>query len=365
MKILYFTRSQSPHDLRFLTALAHSGHQVAVLCLEGGENRVWPEGVQELAWAGGRGKTVWLSYPRLARSLRQVIKTYQPDAVHAGPIQRVAFVAALAGLRPLVSMSWGSDLLREADHNPWWRWVTRFTLRRTTILAADCQTVVEKARSYGFEGPARVFPWGVDLQHFKPGSSGELRQHLGWQENTVFLCNRAMEELYGVELVAKAFIQASQKNVDLRLLVFNKGSQEGNIRSLLSGAGVSEKVYFGGVAPLADLPDIYRSADFYVSASHSDGSSVSLMEALACGKPVIVTDIPSNREWITPGEQGWFFKDANAADLAKKMLTASQLNNIQEMAQKCRTMAEKRADWTKNFAVLIETYKEAINIYQG
>ena len=47
---------------------------------------------------------------------------FQPDVIHAGPIQRVAFIAALAQVRPLLSMSWGSDLLLEADQNPGWRW---------------------------------------------------------------------------------------------------------------------------------------------------------------------------------------------------------------------------------------------------
>jgi L-malate glycosyltransferase len=362
MRILYFTRAQSPHDLRFLTALAQSVHQVAVLCLEGGEQPEWPENVQELAWAGGLAKVSWWQTPRLVRSLQQVVKTYQPEVIHAGPIQRVAFIAALAGLRPLVSMSWGSDLLREADQNLWWRWVTRFTLRHTTILAADCQTVVDKARKFGFNGSARIFPWGVDLLHFKPNRVGELRKKLGWQKNIVFLSNRTMEELYGVEVVAAAFIQASLLNANLRLLLFGKGSQEEEIRALLQDAGVSHKAYFGGVASLEELPDIYNSADFYVSASHSDGSSVSLMEALACGKPVIVSDIPSNREWITPGEQGWLFQDGNADDLAQKMQDASQTKGIIEIARNCRILAEKRADWKENFKILLDTYKEAIRI---
>ena len=58
---------------------------------------------------------------------------------------------------------------------------------------------------------------------------------------------------------------------------------------------------------------MYRAADLYLSASHSDGSSVSLMEALGCGLPVLVSDIPGNREWVTDGEQGWLFPDGDDA----------------------------------------------------
>jgi len=69
-----------------------------------------------------------------------------------------------------------------------------------------------------------------------------------------------------------------------------------------------------------ELPRVYRSADVYVSASHVDGSSVSLLEALACGKPALVSDIPSNCEWVSPGEQGWLFQDGNANELADRMM---------------------------------------------
>ena len=362
MKILYFTRGQSPHDLRFLNALAQPGHRVAVLCLEGGKYHEWPVGIDEIEWAGGKTKATWFTYPRLLRSFKQVLAEFQPDVVHAGPIQRVAFIAAWVGRIPLVSMSWGSDLLKEANRNACWRWLTRYTLQHTTVLAADCQTVINKARDFGYHGPTQIFPWGVDLHYFRPIDMGSLREQLGWENNCVFLCNRTMEALYGVDVVARAFVLACQKEPNLRLLLFSKGSQENAIRTFLSEGGVENKVHFGGFAALADLPDIYRSADYYLSASHSDGSSVSLMEALACGIPAIVSDIPSNQEWIAPGQQGWLFKDGDVLDLSQKMIGVSKYTEYKAMAGNARTLAEKRADWEKNFGLLLNTYQQAVEI---
>jgi len=362
MKILYFTRGQSPHDLRFLTAQAQTEHQVAVLCLEHDPKRTWPLGINVLSWNAPAENMSWLNSGKFALAFQQVVQEFKPDVVHAGPIQKVAYIAALAGVKPLVSMSWGSDLLREADENLWSRWVTRFTLKRTTLLAADCQTVVDKARSFGFTGPVKVFPWGVDLQHFKPGRSGVLRKQLGWENQTVFLSNRTMEELYGVEIIAWAFINACQDNEELRLLMFGKGSQEAKLHALIEKAGLSDRVYFGGQASLEELPDIYCSADYYVSASHSDGSSVSLMEALACGIPVIVSNILSNREWIQNNQQGWLFSDGSAIELSNRMVEASLCKNRDAFAEQCRTLAEARADWKINFAKLLDAYSEAIEL---
>ena len=78
---------------------------------------------------------------------------------------------------------------------------------------------------------------------------------------------------------------------------------------------INEKVFFGGHVPQIDLPGYYQAADLYISASHSDGSSVSLMEALASGLPVLVSDIPGNVEWVEPGRQGWLFKDSDVTSL--------------------------------------------------
>ena len=82
--------------------------------------------------------------------------------------------------------------------------------------------------------------------------------------------------------------------------------------------GVLDRVQFGGQVSQRDLPRWYHKADLYISPSHIDGSSVSLMEALACGLPALVSDIPANREWVSEGVNGWLFPDGNADILADR-----------------------------------------------
>lgn len=360
MRILYFTQGQSPHDLRFLTALAATQHQVGVLCLDGETGRNWPNGIQELNWPTSYAQNANKHKRAQVRAFTEVVSGFNPDVVHAGPIQKVASIAAKARVKPLLAMSWGSDLLMDAQNSLRSNLLARFTLHKSTLLAADCYTVVKKASELGYHGPISVFPWGVDLQHFQPAVSGTLREQLGWQKEFVFLSNRTLEPLYGVDVIAWAFIQACQQNEHLRLLVYGKGSLEGKLKALFEKAGLTDRVHFGGFATLDQLPGIYASADVYLSASHSDGSSVSLMEALACARPVIVSDIPSNLEWVKPAEQGWIFKDNCPADLAAKMLEAASSTRLAEIALANRRLAEQRADWQQNFAKLLAAYEEAV-----
>jgi len=371
LKVLYFSRDYTPHDHRFLSALAQTPHTIYYLRLERQsrqlEDRPLPPQVEQVVWQGGRRPVGWRDYPRLLADLRRVIRRLQPDLIHAGPIQSAAFLAALSGFRPLVSMSWGSDLLLDADRSAWMRWVTRFTLRRTTVLAADCRTVLEKAAHFGFPPQRAVlFPWGVDLARFQPGRADAFRARRGWQDAFVVLSLRTWEPLYGVDVVARGFARAARQNPRLRLLLLGGGSQAGLIRSILEQEGVQEQVFFGGQVNGDELPQYYQAADLYVSASHSDGSSVSLMEALASGLPVLVSDIPSNREWIMPGREGWLFADGDDRALSEGILRAAgQPEGLKEMRLAARRLAEERANWQVNFQRLLDAYQLALEIEQS
>jgi len=82
------------------------------------------------------------------------------------------------------------------------------------------------------------------------------------------------------------------------------------------------------------------------------------MEALACGLPCLVSDIPANKEWVFEDENGWLFRDGDADHLAEKILAAmNQREELPEIGTAARMSAEKRADWKKNAAALMEVYR--------
>lgn len=368
MRVLYFSRDYTPHDHRFLSALSETDFEVFSLRLERRgmqrEERPLPSSVQQILWKGGTSEVDLRDYPQMLGGLQKVIEQVNPDVIHAGPIQNSAFLTALSGFQPLVTMSWGSDILIDADKDAWMRRVTRFTLQRTTVLLGDCDAVRRKAEQFGFPSERVIlFPWGVDLDHFKPGGDDGLRARLGWEDAFVLLSLRSWEPIYGIDVLIKAFAQAARELPQLRLLLLGGGSQAAQIREILIKHGVMEKVHFGGHVTNEKLPQFYRSADLYLSASHSDGSSVSLMEALACGKPVLVSDIPGNLEWIENGKQGWLFKDGDIDGFTQGIREAViQQDKLAQMGANSRELAKDRADWRKNQLRLGEAYRLAIDL---
>jgi L-malate glycosyltransferase len=369
MRILYFSRDYTTHDHRFLSALANTGHHVYYLRLEGGpqvfEERPLPVKIDVVEWIGGKLPARLRDGWRLLDDLRRVIRQIKPDLIHAGPIQRSAFLVALTGFHPLVSMSWGYDLLHDANRDAFWGWATRFTLKRSDAFVGDCDTIRKLAISFGMAKDRIVtFPWGIDLNHFNDQKvERSLARSLVGPNVQAFtlLSTRNFEPIYGIDVIARAFVMAARQRPGLRLTLLGGGSQWAPIRQILLVGGVFDQVQFPGLISYDDLPAYHQSADAYVCASHSDGTSISLLEAFACGTPAIVSDIPGNREWVHPGENGWLFPDGNAKALSDAILQAmDQRQSLPEMGQNARKVAETRADWEKNFPLLEKAFSLAL-----
>jgi glycosyltransferase involved in cell wall biosynthesis len=360
-RIIYFSRDYTTHDYRFLSALANTQYEVFYLRLERRkaqfEDRPLPSGIRQISWVGGKKASKVYDGPNLLVDLRRVIRSLNPDLIHAGPLQRSAFLVALLGFKPLISMSWGYDLLQDVNRNMLWRRATQFTLRRSAIMVGDCNTIRQKAIQLGMPDDKIVtFPWGVDLNSFTPG---EYPPDQG--DKFTILSTRGWEPIYGVDVLAKAFVKAANQYQELRLILLGNGSQANYLRNIFTRGGVMDRVLLPGQVTQADLPHYYNMVDLYVSASHIDGSSVSLMEALACGRPVVVSDIPGNREWVESGVNGWWFEDGQVDDLAMKLLQVlDQRQQLIEMSRAARKLAEERADWGKNFPNLLNAYEAAL-----
>lgn len=361
MKIIYFSLDYTPHDHRFLAALAESDHQVYYVRLQRGprqtEDRPVPEKIEQVLWEGGQGVFRWRDVPKYVLGLRKVIKRIQPDLIHAGPIQTCAFIAMLTGFRPILTMSWGFDLMKDVHRGYWWTQITQYVLRNTTFFTSDADVTRDTAVQYGMNPQNTiVFPWGVDLQHFTQKNWSLNTEH----SFTVF-CNRSWEPNYGVDVLARAFARVAGQRPEVSLLLLSGGSQGHVIRQILNSGGVIERVTFAGQVGQRDLPRYYHMADLYVSPSHVDGSSVSLMEALACGLPCLVSDIPANKEWVFEGQNGWLFPDGDVTALAEKILAVMEKRKtLAEIGKNARQVAEERADWKKNFAKLLDAYEQTM-----
>lgn len=396
MRIIYFSRDYTPHDHRFLSALGETEHTVYFLRLEQNgkilEDRPLPSTIEQIPWSAGKralaaqGPANVKQIPRLLFEFQKIVQKIKPHIIHAGPIQRAAFLTAVSGFRPLVSMSWGYDLLQDAHQNALWTWATRFTLKNSDWLIGDCQAIRKIAASFGMPNERiTTFPWGVDLKHFSPpnerdGDPKTLILGAGNPNSSnedppfILLSTRSWEPIYGVDILARAFVLAVKERPQLRLIMLGNGSQANLIRRIFMEAGLlpsldfqpdnlqASRLLFPGRIGYKNLPDYYRSADLYLAATHSDGTSISLLEAMACGCPALVSDLGGNREWITPGENGWLFPESDVKTMSQMIIEAvDRRSQLPQMGEKTRKIVEQRGDWKTNFQQLLPVYQ---NVYK-
>lgn len=360
MRILFLTRSDSVHDQRFLQTLAESGHEGFVLRLYPG-NYPTPDGVTALEWSGfEQGIQSW-NLPVAKRALKKIITEYSPDLIHAGPLHDLAFLVAGTGFPNLLAMSWGFDLMKDVHVSKLNEHRARFALQHAQALITDAYSSAEVAVSLGFpREKITIFPWGVDLEHFTPekarAQGKHIRESLGWQDKHVLLCLRSWEPNYGVDVLLHAFARATLQNRDLRLILLGDGSLHDEYLAIISNSQINDMVHVGGRVPNRDLVGYYGAADVYVTPSHVDGSSVSLMEALACGLPGIASDIPANLEWVQPGKNGWIFTDDKVEELTETILKSAS-SALNEMSLQARETAIQKADWLKNKETLLACWQ--------
>ena len=364
MKILYFSRDYTTHDRRFLCGIAKSRHNIYFLRLEdcgkGLEKRDLPENITCLDWEGGKkpcpGPDSWF---RLLPALKRVLDELKPDLIHAGPIQSCAFMAAICGFHPLLAMSWGSDILLDAEQDNFWRWITEYSLQRANYLLCDCDAVKNKAATFALFSSDQIiqFPWGIDLKQFS-SSVLPLPRLEGWEESTIIISTRSWEPVYGIDVVLESFALAYEQNQKLRLLLLGGGSLGATVEQIIKMHKLQEVVLRPGIVNYQDLPQYFRTADIYLSACYSDGSSVSLLEAMASGAVPVVTDAPGNREWIEQGKNGWLVKPGAAGEFGRALLEAASLSaeKLKLMLKLNRRICEERADWAKNIRKLIAVY---------
>lgn len=364
MRILYFSETYSVHDHRFLSSLASTQHEVYFLRLLEDKIDMAPiSGLKNIHIAESLGLTreqTFFDLLKAAKSLKPILHRIQPDLVHAGPLQNCAFVASIASNKPLLAMSWGFDLMDIIERKWIWKLTTIFALNKAAYYTSDAQATQHRAFQLGAKkNRASLIPWGVDCERFSPQPRETA---VGQGQLFTLFCNRSWEPTYGVDVLAKAFCKVASTRSDVRLMLLGSGSMEEKIKGILSDGKVLDKVLFPGRISQEELANYYRKADLYISPSHVDGSSVSLMEALACGLPVLVSDIPGNLPWVQEKMNGWSFRDNDVDMLANKILSAiGERESLHEMGENARQLALEKANWKINFQALLQTYEDTLS----
>ena len=271
----------------------------------------------------------------------------QAIAVLAGPLftvtQRIGPITV-----PLIGLSWGFDFNEELPKLP----VSSDTtwLQGLAGLIVDSHATRDIALSLGVD-PARirVIPWGVDLALFNPGGPATCAIDHGFEAKArVVLSLRTHDDFYRTADVIEAFALAALAAPDLTLVMGGSGPLTGAHEARISELGLSSRFRLLGQVPEVDLPSLLRGCDVYVTASQSDGTSVTMLQAMACGAPVVASANAGNAEWVTDGVTGQTFPVGDVFALAALLIGCGRNPKSLAAAEQAHELVARQADWAKN-----------------
>ncbi len=320
---VYATAGWGIHDDRWLAALIELGFAPTVVSL--GRDVASTEELQDAVALAAEGR-------------RPVL---------AGPLHTVTRPLAELDLT-LVGLSWGYDLAEGLEGDLAW-------LPDLNGLIVDSEANREVALRAGLPGERiTLLPWGIDLSTFvlrPPGA--DLRALDIPTEARVVLSLRAHEHSYRVADIVRAFAllpsadHRPDGNPEPYLVIGHAGSLTEDLRALAGDLGISGRVRFIGTVPEHDLVPLLGRADCYVTASQVDGTSVTLLQAMACGAPVVASDTPGNLGWVEDEVTGFTFPTGDIEALSSVMARVLA-EHPAEVITRARAQVEQSADWQAN-----------------
>ncbi len=364
MRICYLGDDDNVHDLRFLEKLVEKGYETHVVSLQ---EPVGIKGItyHKLAPYNYYSLGTIRGVPELIKArqaLRKVIKEIKPDILHSGWIPTYGFLAAVTGFHPFLLSPWGSDILILPKSSIIRRFATRFAIKQADMILCDCLAVrdeIVKLSRYP-QNKIAVFPWGINLKKFTPELDRlEIRSNLGWQDKRILIMTRNFKPVYGIEYFLKALRNIVKRVPDARVILCGQGPLEGEFRDFIEKEELQEYVHFAGSVGNDDLPRYLVAADIYISSSLSDGTSLSLLEAMACGLPVVVSDVPANMEWINDSENGFVTPREESTILGERITELLRNEELRhEFGKRNFQIAKEQADWDRNFEKLEWMYQQ-------
>ncbi|MBR9703654.1 glycosyltransferase family 4 protein, partial [Candidatus Woesearchaeota archaeon] len=278
-----------------------------------------------------------------------------------GPIGIAAILSAKSCGKPIVSfthsLEW--ELVPRALHGNFWQRIafplvklgTRFLLNRCTALIVPSEQTADRLTWQGILTTKRVVHLGVDINKFKPGSKASARKKLKLSQNNYIIgYHGRIAHEKNLPTLLRSYLQLDIENKNL--LIVGDGVDE--LKKKLKRKGVIITGTQNDVVPYL------QAMDLYVLPSMTETTSLSVLEAMACGIPVISSKVGFIRDYITEGKNGFFFDKRKSYDLLKKIRRVRKLNHkeITSVKAAARATVEQGFNWTKAAKGIVRVLRE-------
>lgn len=346
--------AHSIHTIRWANGLCRRGLRVHLISLTRMDD-VYDRNVtvHSLPWRAPYG------YALAARALRALLRRLRPDVLNAHYATGYGLLARLSAFSPTLLSAWGSDIYSFPDKSPLHAYLLRRNLDSATAVAVTGHAMRARAQRYTSK-PIFVTPFGIDTAIFTPKLENPLPSH-----SIVIGTVKALETTYGIDTLLQAFsrlrhdleTEHPETAGGLRLHIYGSGTQDKALKALAEQLGIADRTEFRGHIQHAFVPSALHGLDIYVALSRMDSFGVAILEASACGLPVVVSDADGPAEVVQHGITGYVVpkEDANAAAARLRELVLDPMLRLR-MGSAGQNRVLKLYSWQSSLDSMLDAY---------
>jgi glycosyltransferase involved in cell wall biosynthesis/O-antigen/teichoic acid export membrane protein len=359
MKILLLADPSSVHTQRWAFALAERNYQVVIVGLSDflQENiylnhpniEVFSLNISEKYISHSVSDLQKLAYLKGFIRLQKLLRQLRPDIIHAHYATSYGLLGSMTFNYPFFLSVWGDDVLIFPKRSWLHKQLLIFNLSRADLIFSTSNALAKDTMLLTHK-PISVIPFGIDLKNFK-------QIPLEKKSNLVIGTVKSLEEIYGIDILIIAFGLLCKKYDHIHLLLVGGGSLESSLKQLVIQLGLDGKVTFAGKVSHQQTIHYHNQIDIFVALSRSESFGVAVLEAQACSKPVVVSDVGGLPEIIEDGVTGIVVPSENPDAAALGIGKLIEEPSLREsMGKAGRRRVEELYDWRKNVDEMIETY---------
>lgn len=336
------------HVVELGKALVQNGHEVHVITLPLGDERarlsmLHGMTVHRPPFPKGKPLYSWLTRVWLNRFLADTTL----DVMHVHGLRPVE---ATAGLQiPVVFTNHTSGFLKRIQKGEFERARLGKRLAHVAHVLAPSDELVEATKSVGYGGPVEFISNGVDTTRFHPGddehkaAAAKLRSD--WtrsDDEVVVLLARRLVEKNGVTVFAEAVTRLEHRD-RVRVVFAGDGAERGRVERILRDGSMLDRCIFLGNVPNPEMPTIYQAADLSVLPSFMEATSITGLESMATGLPLIGTRVGGIPALINDEETGLLVPPSEPTEIAEaidRLVADASLREAMGEAGRQRAVAE-------------------------
>jgi glycosyltransferase involved in cell wall biosynthesis len=267
---------------------------------------------------------------------------------------------AFLSRKPLMVTIHGSDFRLAMNQSSFLRKIFLYVCKKANHLHCVSDGMKRELEELGINGGRiSAFPMGIETDFVNK----EGVQRAGFDNRpATILSNRNLLPIYNVSLFIRAIPLILKEESKVKFLVAGDGPEKEELEREARNLRIEDFVQFLGRIPHDAMLNLLSQTDIYVSTSLHDGTSVSLLEALGSGAFPVVTDIPSNREWISDGENGFLVPTDEERVLAIRIIEAIRDRSLVEKAsQKNHRLVTEKVLWPATIEKTKRVYEKVLS----